>query len=130
MNKNIRSRGAQHFSVDFKRMVIGEYLSGNSSQQALQTKYGIGGNSAILSWMRKLGYCDKMEVSRSTFEGQTTILLAKKTDLQKQSGLQQRIKELERQLQDAQLRAEAFERIIEKAEQEFKLPIRKKPNTK
>ena len=44
--------------------------------------------------------------------------------------LEEKIKELERQLEDEKLRSEAYQRIIEKAEKELKVPIRKKPNTK
>lgn len=42
----------------------------------------------------------------------------------------QRIKELERLLEDEQLRSEAYRRMIDIAEKEYHVPIRKKPNTK
>ena len=41
--------------------------------------------------------------------------------------LQKRIAELERQLQDEKLRSEAYQRMIEKAEKELHIQIRKKP---
>ena len=41
-----------------------------------------------------------------------------------------RIKELERQLEDEQLRSDAFNRMIDIAEKELQIPIRKKSNTK
>jgi len=44
--------------------------------------------------------------------------------------LQKRIQELEHQLQDEKLRSEAYARIIDKAEKEFKVSIKKKLNTK
>jgi len=44
--------------------------------------------------------------------------------------LEARIKELERLLEDEQLRSEAFSRIIDIAEREYNIPVRKKPNTK
>jgi hypothetical protein len=44
--------------------------------------------------------------------------------------LEEKIRELERQLEDEKLRSEAYQRIIEKAEKDFKVPIRKKPNTR
>jgi hypothetical protein len=37
--------------------------------------------------------------------------------------LQKKIQELEHQLQDEKLRSEAYERIIEKAEKELKIPL-------
>jgi transposase len=44
--------------------------------------------------------------------------------------LQKRIKELEKQLETAQLKAEGYELMIEIAEKELKIPIRKKSDTK
>jgi len=52
------------------------------------------------------------------------------TDKANKKQLEERIRELERQLEDEKLRSEAYQRIIEKAEKELKVPIRKKPNTK
>ena len=44
--------------------------------------------------------------------------------------LQTKIKRLERELEDAQLRAEAYSKMIDIAERELKISIRKKSNTK
>jgi len=44
--------------------------------------------------------------------------------------LKKRIKELESQLQDAEMKAIAFSTMVDIAEREFKIPIRKKLNTK
>ena len=44
--------------------------------------------------------------------------------------LKKRIVELERQLKDAELKAIAFSTMVDIAEKEFKIPIRKKLNTK
>jgi hypothetical protein len=43
---------------------------------------------------------------------------------------EQRIKDLERSLEDEQLRSEAYSRMIGIAEKEFNIPIRKKSSTK
>ena len=44
--------------------------------------------------------------------------------------LKKRISELEKQLKDAELKAIAFSTMVDIAEKEFKIPIRKKLNTK
>ena len=44
--------------------------------------------------------------------------------------LNKRIKELERDLEDAKLKAEGYSRMIDIAERELKIKIRKKPSTK
>ncbi|MGN6266581.1 MAG: hypothetical protein ACTHM5_12945 [Ginsengibacter sp.] len=43
---------------------------------------------------------------------------------------QQQIELLKKELEDAKLQAEGYRRMIEIAESELKIPIRKKPNTK
>jgi transposase len=44
--------------------------------------------------------------------------------------LKKRISELEKQLKDAEMKAIAISTIVDIAEEEFKIPIRKKLNTK
>jgi hypothetical protein len=44
--------------------------------------------------------------------------------------LKKRISELEKQLKDAEMKAIAFSTMVDIAEEEFKIPIRKKLNTK
>ena len=52
---------------------------------------------------------------------------AEKKKLEKQ---QQRINELEKKLEDAQIKNIALETLVDVAEKEFKIPIRKKPGAK
>jgi hypothetical protein len=57
--------------------------------------------------------------------------LTKQTNKDKElSEEQKQMKLLQKELEDARLLAEGYRRIIEIAEQELKIPIRKKPNTK
>jgi hypothetical protein len=44
--------------------------------------------------------------------------------------LKKRVEELEKQLKDAELKAIAFSTMVDIAEKEFNIPIRKKLNTK
>jgi len=78
------------------------------------------------SWKKKL----KLEkiFLPPTFTFITAPTLIKK--LKDEHELHKRIRELERQLAEEKLRSEAYARIIDKAEKELKIPIRKKPNTK
>jgi hypothetical protein len=51
-------------------------------------------------------------------------------DSQEVQTLKHRIRQLEKELEDAKLRTEAYSLMIKKAEDELKIPIRKKFNTK
>jgi hypothetical protein len=85
--------------------------------------------------MRKLGYISHqgsypMKKSNSILNA-SFAQQADKIDREKEPvGLQKDIQALEKQLQDAQLKVEAYELMIDIAEKEFKIPIRKKSNTK
>ena len=128
--EQLQIKTVRHYSDAFKREVVAEYLAGGITQAALQRKYQIGGKCAILAWRRKLGYSVQSSPDVATLSSVIPITVTQKKETQSLSELQQRIKELERQLQDERLRSEAFERIIDKAEKELKVPIRKKPNTR
>ena len=120
----------RYYSEDFKRMVIYEYLAGGVSQGALLRKYNIGAKSAIPRWLKRFGYSEADKRTQINFTGTIPPDLAKKKEEPSNSELLKRIKELERQLEDEKLRSELYSRIIDKAEKDLKIPIRKKPNSK
>ncbi|HEX6170741.1 MAG TPA: hypothetical protein VFZ33_13665 [Chitinophagaceae bacterium] len=126
--KQIDGKIIQIYSEEFKRKVIDEYLSTGVPKMDLLRKYGIKSKSGIQRWMKKFGYTDIYKAVAPTFTFITSPTLIKK--LKDEHELRKRIKELERQLAEEKLRSEAYVRIIDKAEKELKIPIRKKPNTK
>ena len=104
---------SQKYSDAFKKMVVQEYERGILNKDELQRKYGIGGNSRILTWCRKFG---KLHYPQ---KGQNTGRPMKDPQ-------QQRIKELEKQLAEEKLKVEAYEKLIEIAEQQEGISILKK----
>jgi transposase len=130
MESNVSVRSFQVFSTESKRKIVEEYLAGGISLRALMRKYKFGGNATLYRWMKKLGYVNLCSVKSPKFTAITPLGLSKKIDSNSENDLVKKIKELERQLQDEKLRSEAYARIIEKAEKELQIPIRKKPNTR
>jgi transposase len=128
------SKEVQVYPEAFKRKVIEEYLCGTCTKMDLLRKYGIKTKSGIQRWMKSLGYTDEgTEVfRRPKFTNTTYNCMPSKTSKGTQNPvlLQKRIAELERQLQDEKLRSEAYQRMIEKAEKELHIQIRKKPYTR
>ena len=121
-----------HYDREFKRKVIEEYLATGCTKAFLLKKYNIQFKSAIQTWMRILGYTDPSRPPQRLKFGQiiVTSLSKQKQEITEPSELQKKILELERQLQDEKLRSEAYARMLEKAEKELKISIRKKPDTK
>jgi hypothetical protein len=121
----------QTFSESFKRSVLDQVNNGLISKEEARRHYGIKSKSGILLWQRnyqKYGRCSlNLPID--------TLLLKPKKQLLASSSLSEatllaRIKELERQLEDEQLRSEAYNRMIDIAERNLNIPIRKKSNTK
>ena len=121
-----------HYDREFKRRVIEEYLTTRCTKMFLLRKYNIQFKSAIQTWMRTLGYNDPGSQPQKFKFGQIifTSLAKEKQNTSKPTELQKRILELERQLEDEKLRSEAYARMIERAEKELKISIRKKIGTK
>lgn len=122
------------YSEAFRRVVIEDYLRSGCSKMSIQRKHGIRFKSAIVTWMKQLGYSDTHK-KVSILEASNQLELAKKytspqSDSTDAKALAKRIKELERQLEDEKLRTEMLNMIIDIAETDYKLPIRKKPDTK
>jgi transposase len=110
--------GLNFYSEALKRSIVIEVHSGQISKEEARRKYGIKGHSTILKWIRK-------------FEGpvsQTNCLM----DIDKfdKKELIKRIKELERQLEDEQIRSLGYSRMIDIAEEQLKVSIKKKSDTK
>jgi transposase len=92
----------------------------------------------LLRWMKKLGYPIVGRTISTNFNNQRKTMPAKKKvvlanqreDSFENLQLKKRIFELEKQLKDAELKAIAYSTMVDIAEKEFKIPIRKKLNTK
>ena len=121
-----------HYDRQFKTKVIEEYLATGCSKMFLLRKYDIQFKSAIQTWMRVLGYNDPGSQPQKFKFGELifTSLARQKENTSESTELQKRIRELERQLEDEKLRSEAYARMIEKAEKELKISIRKKTATR
>ncbi len=133
--KIIKRRSPQlHYSVSLKLQVCQEYMKGEMTNASILNKYGVRFRGAIGYWMAelKLGKPGRKPVIRGMTKKRqgVTPFIPVKTEIKDTTDQSLRVKELERQLEDSQLQAEAYLRIIEFAERELNLPIRKKPNTK
>lgn len=116
-----------------KMIIIKDYLSSGKTKKSVY-EYYTGYKSEhgkILKWMVQFGIQDKL-AKKTNFVSMSN----KKKDKEPISEdfetlkLKKRIAELEKQLQTAEMKAIAFSTMVDIAEKEFNIPIRKKPNTK
>jgi transposase-like protein len=105
------------YSEEFKNRICREYLNGNETKRFIEHKYKLG-NGRLLYWMQELGYIASKPINFPM--GKDQKLLEELTPEQR------RIKELEKELENARLQAEAYRLMIEVAERELQIKIRKK----
>jgi hypothetical protein len=119
--KKYPSKWQNQYTEEFKRHVCDDFLTGTLCRAEIERKYNLG-NSRLTSWLKKIGY----EIKRTE-----PLFLA---PMEKSSNTHQEqnasTAQLKRELEDAKLLAEAYKRIIDKAEQELQINIRKKYSTK
>lgn len=117
-------RTQKDYSMSFKLQVVQEVERGELGINAATRKYGIQGNATVVTWLRKFGNFD--------WENQTPSNMPK-TQEQKLLELEQKVKLLEKQkaflkkqVETADKKAIIFDMMIDLAEKEFNIPIRKK----
>jgi transposase-like protein len=103
--------------LTFKLQLVAAVEKGELSYAQAQNKYGIQGSSTVLVWLRK--------------HGTLNWTLTKPSQMSNtQLTPEQRIKELEKALYDEQLKTKLLTTIIDIAEKEYGLVMRKKSTPK
>ena len=111
------------YPMSFKLSVVEQVEKGQLSYKQAQKKYGIQGRSTVLQWIRKYGNFD--------WENKTPLTM-EKTPEQRILELEQKVRLLEKQKNRLEFEAEQsdkkaviFDMMIELAEKEYKIDIRK-----
>ena len=125
-NKKVSSRHRpQIYSDEFKWKVVQEVLSGKITQAEAKRKYNIKSNSAILYWTRQLSGIHDYRNSRAIYLPEHDMTVKNKG-----SEKDKEIQELKEALEREQNRSLVYEMMIEVAEEEYGLSIRKKSGAK
>ena len=123
INNEYIKRTQKDYSMSFKLSVVEEVERGEISFTGAQKKYGIQGSATVIRWLRKYGTFD--------WENQTPSNMPKSKD-QKILELEQKVLLLEKQKAFLEQKAEQsdkkaifFDMMIDMAEKEFNIAIRK-----
>ena len=142
MDKKIIQKPQKYFTEAEKHKIIQELISTQCTKVEIWEKYTgeLEEHGQLLRWMKHLGYNTGIKTRRPNIVSNLFPMSQKKikpdklVNLEAESfenlQLKKRIAELEKQLKDAELKAIAFSTMVDIAEKEFKIPIRKKLNTK
>lgn len=111
--KTVAKRSQRDYNMGFKLAVVSEVEKGNLTYKQAQKKYGIQGRSTVLVWLRKHGTLDWSK------PGLLLMSKSKETPSQK-------IKRLEKQLEDERLKNKILNRMIDISDSQYGTSIRKK----
>lgn len=107
-----KKRTQRDYNMAFKLAIVEQIERGDLTYKQAQRTYGIQGKSTVLVWLRKHGRLN-------WFNPQTAMAKSKETPAQK-------IKRLERQLADEQLKNKILNKMIDLSDQQHGTSIRKK----
>lgn len=113
-------RSQRDYSLSFKLAVVDQVEKGEMSYKQAQERYGIQGRSTVLVWLRKHGRQDWSEGASA--QSAWSKPMSKPLPLTPE----QRIKELEKQLELANQKAQFFEAVVDVIKNDYGLSVTKK----
>jgi transposase-like protein len=119
--------------MDIKQQCITEYLTQGTGYRKLASKYGVS-RSTICKWVQIHQGIHNLQPSKKQQKYYLSAMNSKPEkepvqDSEKQQALQQKIALLEKQLAWEKLRADALDTMINIAEKQLEIDIRKKSGT-
>ena len=113
--KNRLLRSPRKFTEDFKRKLVKEFEQGTMSVYQMSKLYSIA-TTQIYDWIYKFSIFN---------EKGSRIVEMKDSQTTKLKELEQRVKELEQNVGQKQIKIEFLEKMIDLAKQEFNIDIKK-----
>jgi len=108
-----RKRTQRDYNMGFKLAVVDQVEKGELTYKQAQAHYGIQGRSTVLNWLRKHGKLDWSTTRQQAMS-------------QSQETPEQKIKRLERELEDERIRVMVMDGMITIMDQEYGAGLRKK----
>lgn len=110
-------KDVNHYPYEFKIKIVEEVLAGQITKEECRRRYGIKGKSTVLKWIRKFAR-----------DGQVPTM--NKGSNEEIEALRKRLELLKKELAYERLKSEAYLEMIKIAEDDLKIPIRKKSGAK
>ena len=124
-----KTKSNSKYPKALKRKIAQEYLAGKFSYSVAAEEYGLANGSVVkefVKWYRKNHYLESMENDEEPKKKNPESKKTKELTTKEAA----RIQELEKELAAVKLKVVGLEALIDTAEQEFQINIRKKSGTK
>lgn len=106
--------------------VVEEFLTSTATLKELMLKYGIRSSGSVYNWMRKFGVTkpsdSQIELHR--------VMTKEQDKTPRERALKEQVAKLKKELEHEKLRSLALDKLIEVAERDLKIEIRKKRGAK
>jgi len=114
------------FTDEQKLKIVHEWLNTDVILKDLKKKYGIVGNDHLYHWMCKFGLSKPRQKSIKDH----TSMSKETVQMDKEKQLELKVRQLEKDLEFEKLRTHALDKMIDIAERDLKISIRKKSGTR
>ena len=111
-------RTQRDYTLAFKLAVVDQVEKGELTYKQAQRRYGIQGCSTVLQWVRRYG---RPVEERASWAPQGAAMKNDQTPLTPE----QRIKQLEVQLREANQKAQFFEAVVNVLEKDYGVTVKK-----
>lgn len=116
----------RHYNDAEKLQIIEEYMNFGESMESFQGKYGMG-HCTLSRWMAKFGLSN---TSQKQFHEMKKVVERSPEKSLRERTLEAKIVQLEKKLKEEQLKSMAYSTMIDVAEEELGIDIRKKSGAK
>ena len=121
------------YPPELRKQAVYRVLSGELRKSEAIREYGIGGSTTLDKWLEKYGHgilSEHKELLAQMGRRRTKANTAVKGEMPELDKVRRELAATQRKLEAAELRAEAYSMMIDIAERELKVAIRKKSATK
>ncbi|MCH3939696.1 MAG: transposase [Bacteroidales bacterium] len=119
-------RETRRYNDAEKLQIIEEYMNSGESMETFQGKYGMG-HCTLSRWMTKFGLSN---TSQKQFNEMKKAVERAPEKSQRELTLEAKVAQLEKELKEEKLKSLAFSTMIDVAEEELGIDIRKKSGAK
>jgi len=118
----------KNYSEDFRIKVLAVYFDSEESVLMIARRFGVN-RDTVASWVRR-HHQSENEIKRATFASSKRISMSKKKEKSEAEQADLRLKSLKAELEHERMRSIVLEKMIDVAERELHVNIRKKYGAK
>ena len=119
-------RKVNRFPDELALKIATEFVTTNATIKELQEKYGFKGVGSLYNWIRKFGLSKPNEETIKVNQ----IMAIEKSKSSRETALEQEVEKLKKQLELEKLKNKAYQKMIEIAERDLSISIKKKSGCK